>query len=108
MLSMNLDIPIFIDDYNHHMNSVDLANQYRQPYDTQQISYRTWIPLLHWILDQAAINAYKLGIVAKTWDKDGHSAQLEFRRALYGRLLSYSKVEKLQLWREPESHNWIV
>ena len=91
---MNLDIPIFIDDYNHHMNSVDLANQHRQPYDTQRISYRTWIPLLHWIWNQAAINAYKLGIVAKTWD---HSAHLEFRRALYGRLLSYSKVEKPQL-----------
>ena len=84
MPSMNLDIPIFIDDYNHHMNSVDLANQNRQPYDTQRISYRTWIPLLHWILDQAAINAYKLGIVAKTWDKDDYSVQLEFQHALYG------------------------
>jgi hypothetical protein len=29
-----LDIPTFIDDYNHYMNSVDLANQHRQPYDT--------------------------------------------------------------------------
>jgi len=28
------------------MNSVDLANQFRQAYDTQQIAYRTWLPLL--------------------------------------------------------------
>ena len=62
-----LEIPSFIDDYNHHMNSVDLANQYRQAYDTQKIAYRTWIPLLHWVLDQAAINAYKLASVGKAW-----------------------------------------
>jgi len=63
---MPLEIPTWVDDYNHNMNSVDLANQHRQPYDTQQIAYRTWILLLHWILDQAAINAYKLTIVGKT------------------------------------------
>ena len=63
---MDLDIPTFINDYNHNMNSVDLANQHRQPYDTQRIAFRTWIPLLHWILDQVAINAYKLAIVGNT------------------------------------------
>ena len=36
-----LEILTFINDYNHNMNSIDLANQYRQPYDTQQITYRT-------------------------------------------------------------------
>ena len=46
-----LDILTWVDDYNHNMNSLDLANQHRQPYDTQQIAYRTWVPLLHWILD---------------------------------------------------------
>ena len=44
---MLLDILTQVDDYNYHMNSVDLANQHRQPYDTQRIAYRTWIPLLH-------------------------------------------------------------
>ena len=48
---MLLEILTWVDDYNHNMNSVDLANQFRQPYDTQQIAYRTWIPLFHWILD---------------------------------------------------------
>jgi len=97
-----LEIPSFIDDYNHHMNSVDLANQFREVYDTQQIAYRTWFPLFHWVLDQAAINAYKIGLVGKTWTK----SHLEFRRALYRRLLSYSKLVKPQLWKEPGSHNW--
>ena len=34
-----LEISSFIDDYNHHMNSVDLANQFREVYNTQQIAY---------------------------------------------------------------------
>jgi hypothetical protein len=34
LLSMSLDIPTWVNDYNHNMNSVDLANQFRQPYDT--------------------------------------------------------------------------
>ena len=63
---MVLEILTFINDYNHNMNSVDLANQHRQPYDTQQIVYQTWIPILHWILDQAAINAYKIATILKT------------------------------------------
>jgi hypothetical protein len=102
---MDLEILTWVDDYNHHMNSVDLANQHRQPYDTQRIAYRTWIPLFHWILDQAIINAYKLASIAKTWPKDSHSIHLEFRRALYARLLDYSK---LRLWKDPSPHNWTV
>lgn len=99
---MELDIPAWIDDYNHYMNSVDLANQFRQVYDTQQISYRIWCPLMHWAFDQAAINAYKLATVGKTWTK-GH---LEFRRALYRKLLAYSKLVKSQVWKDPGPHSW--
>jgi hypothetical protein len=85
-----LSIPTFIDDYNHNMNSVDLANQLRQAYDTQRIAYRNWIPLLHWVLDQAAINAYKLSCTKGIWTK-GH---VEFRRELYLKLLNFSKVSR--------------
>jgi hypothetical protein len=100
---MLLDILTWVDDYNHNMNSVDLANQFRQAYDTQQIAYRIWMPLLHWILDQAAINAFKIAIILKVQQKDDRSCHLEFRRALYRRLLDYSKP---QLWREAGPHNW--
>jgi Transposase IS4 len=48
---MLLEILTWVDDYNYNMNSVDLANQLRQPYDTQKIVYRTWIPLFYWILN---------------------------------------------------------
>jgi hypothetical protein len=33
-LFMILNILTWVDDYNHNMNSVDLANQHQQPYDT--------------------------------------------------------------------------
>jgi hypothetical protein len=29
-----LEIPIFIDDYNHYMGGIDIANQYRSSYET--------------------------------------------------------------------------
>ena len=54
-------ISVFINNYNYNMNGVDLANQLREAYDTQRIAYRNWLPILHWILDQAVINAYKVG-----------------------------------------------
>jgi len=96
-----LQILTWVDDYNYNMNSVDLANQHRQPYDTQRIAYRTWVPLLHWILDQAAINAYKLAVVGKTWPKDD-SGHLNFQREIYSKLLDYSKP-----WFQAGPHNWI-
>ena len=101
---MILDILTWVNNYNYNMNAVDLANQHRQPYDTQRIAYRTWIPLLHWILDQAAINAYKLAVVGKTWP-NSHSAHLKFRRELYRKLLDYSQQKKP--WIKAGPHNWV-
>jgi hypothetical protein len=100
---MILDILRWVDDYNHNMNAVDLANQHQQPYDTQRIAYCTWIPLLHWILDQAAINAYKLAVIKKTWPND-HLGHLKFWRALYRKLLDYSQQTP---WIETRLHNWV-
>ena len=55
-----LPIPVFIDDYNFNIGGVNIANQNRQPYDTQRRCRRVWKPLLYWILDQAIVNAYHL------------------------------------------------
>ncbi|CAG8594768.1 12855_t:CDS:2, partial [Ambispora leptoticha] len=52
-----------VDDYNHYMNSVDLADQLRSYYNTQKISRRNWMPLFFWLLDTAIINVY---LIAKT------------------------------------------
>ncbi len=64
------------------------------------------MPLLHWVLDQVAINVFKIAVILKTWPKDNYFVYLEFRRALYRRFLNYSKLLKSQLWREPGSYNW--
>jgi hypothetical protein len=55
-----LEIPVYINDYNLNINAVDLANQFREAYEIQRIGYRTWLPLFYWILNQAVINTYKL------------------------------------------------
>ena len=36
-----LQIPCFIDDYNHHMGGVDLANQFRESCETHRPTFRT-------------------------------------------------------------------
>jgi hypothetical protein len=38
-VTKELDIPIFINDYNHYMNGVDLANQYRASYEAHLKGY---------------------------------------------------------------------
>jgi len=66
--------------------SIDLP----QRQSMRQRQDRIWFPLMHWEFDQAAINAYKLATVGKTWTQ-GH---LEFQRALYTKLLAYSELVK--------------
>jgi hypothetical protein len=38
----DLQIPCFIDDYNQYMGGVDLANQFREAYETHKPTFRTW------------------------------------------------------------------
>jgi Transposase IS4 len=55
-----LIIPCFIDDYNYYMGGVDLANQFREAYETHKPTLRNWWPLFYWLIDVACINAYRL------------------------------------------------
>ena len=54
----SLPIPIVIDDYNHFMGGMDIADQLRGYYATQLPVRRTWMPLFFWLLDTAIINSY--------------------------------------------------
>jgi len=55
-----LPIPEFIDDYNYHMGSVNIADQLRSYYSTQQRCRRNWLPLFYWLLDTSLVNAYRI------------------------------------------------
>jgi hypothetical protein len=88
-----LYIPRAIDDYNHHINGADIANQQRRYHTTQRKhTIRAWRPLFHWLLDMTVVNYYILWREQTRkkndkvrWDPD------EFTRAL---------ADSLFTWRE--------
>lgn len=53
-------IPTVIDDYNHYMNGVDLADQRRASYTTHQRARRNWLAFLYFFLDISITNAHIL------------------------------------------------
>jgi hypothetical protein len=55
-----LPIPGAIDDYNHHMGGVDIADQLRASFSTQQRGVKPWRPLFYWLLDTTIINAFRI------------------------------------------------
>ena len=55
-----------VDDYNHFMNGVDIADQLRAKFNTQQRTARTWMPLFYQLLDTTIVNAY---ILFEYWKK---------------------------------------
>jgi hypothetical protein len=88
-----LRIPCFIDDYNQHMGGVDLANQFRESYETHKTTLRNWWPLFYWFIDVICINTYKL---YQLTTKGKALTHLQFRTQLYCKLLDYSTKAKLR------------
>jgi Transposase IS4 len=91
-----LCIPRFIDDYNHYMGGVDLANQFREAYEVHRTSQRNWWPLFYWLIDVACINAYRLYQLYTVQQGERPLAHKEFRIELYQKLLNYSSQAKLE------------
>ncbi|EDN09501.1 predicted protein [Histoplasma mississippiense (nom. inval.)] len=88
-----MEIPTIIDDYNHYMNGIDLANQYRASYETHMPTNRTWLSILYWIIDHAIVNAYilhRLATTCTTGTTGTTISHVEFRRQLYLQLLEFS------------------
>src|SRR6185437_10454825 len=83
-----LEIPKIIDDYNHYMGSVDIADQLRGYYNCQLTVRRTWFPLFFWLLDTTLVNCFKLYCKAT----DQKVASKEFRLDLAWDLIN-STVE---------------
>ena len=89
-----LDIPEFIDTYNHFMNGVDVADQLRSYYNTQRTHFKTWKPLWHFLLDTTITNAYKIAHCTperpngEPWE---HLSHKRFRTRLASQLFSHSQ-----------------
>jgi len=83
-----MGIPRAVDDYNHYMGGVDIADQLRQYYTVQMRTSRTWIPLFLWLLDTSIINAYIMWKLHHNVKKKG--AHSDFRQKLVSELLELS------------------
>jgi hypothetical protein len=75
------------------MGGVDLANQFRESYETHRATLRNWWPLFYWLIDVACINAYRLYLLHS--DNNHPLTHLQFRIELYYKLLGYSEKAKL-------------
>jgi hypothetical protein len=85
----SLNIPEFIDMYNHFMNGVDRADQIRTYYRTNRRNYRTWRPLWNYLFQTTICNT------ALLWMDQGHSTKkkgghLKFRTKLASQLMAHS------------------
>jgi hypothetical protein len=90
-----LDIPTFIDRYNHNMNAVDLADQLRTYYSSDRHTFRTWRPLFDFMLQASIVNAAKLWVLSggRSTKQSGH---LQYRMRLANQLLSHIRSGKPQ------------
>jgi len=89
-----LPIPCFIDDYNYNIGGVDLANQFRESYETHRATLRNWWPLFYWLIDVACINVYRLYVLHTEGKKS--MPHLQFRTELYCKLFKYATKAQLQ------------
>jgi hypothetical protein len=92
-LIKELLILIFIDDYNHNIGGVDIANQLQEAYKTHRATRRNWWPLFYWLIDVVVINNYCLYRVYIK--NESPFTYLEFCTALYTTLLGFSLNVKI-------------
>ena len=90
-----LAIPLAIDRYNHHMNSVDRANQLRKNGTIhRKFEQRNWRPQWYWVFDTCCVNSF---LIWKTQLADkGRRKHTQFREELTSILLNWPYDEKEQ------------
>jgi hypothetical protein len=81
-----LPIPSAIDDYNHYIGGVDIADQLRAGFSTQQRGVKPWRPLFYWLLDSTIINAFRF-LEHQSGKRKVRSRHKAFREALVSELL---------------------
>jgi len=87
----SLFIPTVIDDYNCHMNGVNLADQRRSTYTTHQHTRHNWPCLFFFLLDITLVNAHLLIELARSQQSDTITcpySAVRFRYILVNQLLA--------------------
>lgn len=84
-----LEVPKSIDDYNHHMNGVDIFDQFAASYAIFPArQYKTWHPLWYYLLSVVLTNSYLLSdIFQKRHYKKRHGSQHRDFLMLLGKAL---------------------
>ena len=59
-ITKDMEIPVLIDEYNHHMGGVDIFDQLKSYHDTLRVHRKTWRPLFSYLLEIALTNSFKL------------------------------------------------
>ena len=99
-----LRIPLVIDQYNHYMGGVDIADQLRKNMTVHRPwEARVWRPLWYYILDTCLVNSY---LICKGKSEDvGKRAHREFREALSEELRNtpYLEAERPIKRRRPSN-----
>ena len=87
-----LQIPLAIDQYNHYMGGVDVADQLRKNMTVHRPwEARIWRPLWYYILDTCLVNSY---LIHKGKSEDpGKRAHREFRETLSSNLRNTPYLE---------------
>ncbi|KAF1980689.1 hypothetical protein K402DRAFT_307441, partial [Aulographum hederae CBS 113979] len=56
----HLPLPVPLDDYNHHMGGVDIADQLRVGFAPSNVVYKSWKALFRWLLGTICANCWRL------------------------------------------------
>ena len=113
LAKMWLWIPKAIDDYNHYMNAVDVANQFRGALTChRRYERRNWRPIWNWLLDLCRVNAYLLS--NRQINKKQRRGQRPFVQEVTERLLMWPYEEEVPLHpskfdpEQKEEHKWVI
>jgi hypothetical protein len=87
-----------IDNYNHHMNGVDIADQLRGYYTTHLTTRRNWVPLFFWLLDTVLVNCHLISKLKGRLD-----SQVEFRQELLWSLIRMAKGNEVAIPTQPSA-----
>jgi hypothetical protein len=100
----NLAIPCVIDEYNHKMGQVDLADQYRAGNPgRRRIRHGGWHAIWKFIYNTVLVNSYLLSsYVGGRVTGSGHQkGQREFREKLISQLFELARAKA-------QKHKWVV